>query len=40
VVDSAAVVERIRAARCRWVYNLGQSGERGAERIVEICDRR
>lgn len=40
VVDSAAVAERIRAARCQWVYNLGQSGERGAERIVEICDRR
>ena len=31
-------VERIRAERARWVFNVGESGVRGAERIAELAD--
>ncbi len=34
--DVQKSAERIRAARKRWVFNLGESGERGAEAIVGI----
>ncbi len=36
--DSAAVAERIRAARDRCVFNLGKSGIEGARRIAELAD--
>ena len=37
--DSETLGERIRAARARWVYNVGESGQRAAEQVAVIADR-
>ncbi|MDP7602484.1 MAG: CDP-glycerol glycerophosphotransferase family protein [Alphaproteobacteria bacterium] len=37
VADAAGYAERIRQSRSRWVYNVGNSGRRGAEHVIKLC---
>ena len=38
--DAEALAERIRAARSRWVFNVGNSGRRGADEVAALADRK
>ena len=39
ISNADAFSDRIRACRQKWVYNVGKSGMRGAERIADLADR-
>lgn len=40
ITDAPGYIQRIRQSRLRWIFNVGNSGYRGAERIVQLCEER